>query len=307
MKMKKQILCLALPLLLGGLAGCSKGTKVENLEEKKAIVNDVAEGAAKNIGKSDLTFNLNLKVDGEVTLPEGKVKFDSFALEAEGEFDFPETLEKGSDIKNIKAHLGLETAGKITVTQGSVETKAECNCKFADFYLDEGIIYGDIYKNGFSDFLNSALSLGQELPVKSKLDFGSLIDPDSIIDMQEDFEAPEIPEELLNEVAIYVANDKFTFELDTREATFKDDAGVEHSVKDFYGVDLNASLVIDKEFHLKEVEAKGNLDVSKLDEKKQASGNLAVNLQVKVNRKDNPSVPAVSDKEAYKEFKLFGK
>ena len=47
--------------------------------------------------------------------------------------------------------------------------------------------------------------------------------------------------------------------------------------------------------------------VSKLDEKKQASGNLAVNLQVKVNRKDNPTVPTVKDKDAYKEFKLFGK
>ena len=305
--MKKQILCLALPLLLGGLAGCSKGTKVESLEEKKAIVNEVAEGAAKNIGKSDLTFNLNMKVDGEVTFPEGKVKFDSFALEAEGEFNFPETLEKGSDIKNIKAHLGLETAGKITVTQGSVETKAECNCRFADFYLDEGVIYGDIYKNGFSDFLNSALKLGLELPMKSKLDFGSLINPDTILDMQKDFESPDIPDELLSQVAIYVAGDKFTFELDTREATFKDDAGVEHSVKDFYGVDLNASLVIDKEFHLKEAEIKGNLDVSKLDEKKQARGNLAVNLQAKVNRKDNPSVPTVSNKDAYKEFKLFGK
>ena len=305
--MKKQILCLALPLLLGGLVGCSKGTKVENLEEKKAIVNEVAEGAAKNIGKSDLTFNFNLKVDGEVTLPEGKVKFDSFALEAEGEFNFPETLEKGSDIKNIKAHLGFETAGKITVTQGSVETKAECNCKFADFYLDEGIIYGDLYKNGFSDFLNSALSLSLELPMKSKLDFGSLIDPDTVLDMQKDFESPDIPDELLNQVAIYVAGDKFTFELDTREVTFKDDAGVEHSIKDFYGVDLNTSLVVDKEFHLKEVEAKGNLDASKLSEKKEASGNLAVNLQGKVNRKDNPSVPTVSDKDAYKEFKLFGK
>ena len=304
--MKKQVLCLCLPLLVG-LAACSKGDKVENVEEKKAIVNEVAEGAAKKIGHDDFVFDLSFAVDGELTFPEGKLAMDGCEIEAQGEFDFPDTLEKGSDISKIKAHVGVETDGDISFTKGSSTTKVDCDSKFADFYFQDGTIYADIYKNGFSEFLLSLFESGLELPVKDKLNLSELIDPNSVLEFQEDFSSPDIPEEILSQVQIYVSGDEYTFELDTSEAVFKDESGVEHNVKDFYGLDIEASLVFDKEFRIKDLEVEGDIDVSKLDEDKQVSGQLSVDFDLNVNYKANPTVKSVTNPEEYKQFKLFSK
>ena len=304
--MKKQVLCLCLPLLVG-LVGCSKGDKVETVEEKKAVVNEVAEGITKNLGFEDFVFDLQFSVDGEVVFPEGKLELDDFEIEAQGEFDFPDTLEKGADIANIKAHVGLETDGDITFIQGSAVTKVDCDAKFADFYFDAGTIYADVYKNTFTDFLASTLGLELELPLKSKLNLSELIDPNSVIDLQKDFETPDIDEEILKQIQIYVSGSEYTFELDTSEVVVKDDDGVDRNVKDFYGVDIEASLVVDKEFHIKELEVEGEVDVTKLDEKKEATGKLSFDLDLNLNYKKNPTVKSVENKEAYKQFKLFSK
>ena len=307
MKMKKHIACLCLPLLVG-LAACSKGDKVESVEEKRAIVNQVAEGVTKSLGKSDFVFDLSFKVDGEVTLPDGKITLDDFELQAQGEFDFPETLEKGSDIANIKAHLGIETDGDIEFVKEGATTHVDCDSKICDFFFEEGTFYADIYKSNFSEFLvGQVLNGALELPLKSKLNLSELIDPNSVIDLQKDFETPEIDDALLNAINLYVASDEYTFEIDSSEVNIKDDAGVERNVKDFLGVDIEASLVIDKEFRLTDFEVEGTLDIAKLDEGKKASGKLDFDFDLNVNYKANPEVKSVSNKEEYKQFKLFSK
>lgn len=304
--MKKQVLCLCLPLLLG-LVGCSKGDKVESVEEKKAVVNDVTEGVTKHLGFNDFVLDFDFRVDGEFSSEGNKLAFDDFEIEAQGEFDFPDTMEKGADIAGIKAHVGLTTDGDIEYTVGSAVTKVDCDSKFADFFFEEGTFYADIYKNGLSDFLASIMELEAELPIKSKLNLSELIDPNSVIDLQKEFESPEIPEEILSQVQIYVSGDEYTFELDTAEAEFTDEEGVKHNVKEFYGVDVEASFVIDKEFRLQELELEGSVDVNKLDEDHKATGNLAINLDLNLNYKSNPTVKSVSNKEEYKQFKLFSK
>lgn len=304
--MKKQLVCLCLPLLVG-LAGCSKGDKVESVEEKRAVVNVIAEGATKTLGKDDLVFDLSFTLDGELTFPEGKLVLDDFKLEAQGEFDFPEKLEKGADISNIKAHIGLETDGDLQFVKDGATTNVDCDSKFADLYFDEGTIYADVYKCSLSEFLVANLGAKLELPVKSKLNLAELIDPNSVIDMQKEFESPDLPDEVLNAFVLYVASDEFTFELDTSTVNVKDDDGVERNVKDFYGVDLEASLVVDKNFRLTDFEASGSVDVSKLDEDKKVTGSLEFDFDLNVNYKSNPSVKAVENKEQYKQFKLFSK
>ena len=281
---------------------------VESVEEKRAIVNQVAEGVTKNLGKSDFVFDLSFKVDGEVTLPDGKIKLDDFELQAQGEFDFPDTLEKGSDIAKIKAHLGIETDGDIEFVKDGATTHVDCDSKLCDFFFEEGTIYADIYKSNFSEFLvGQVLNGALELPLKSKLNLSELIDPNSVIDLQEDFEAPEIDDALLNAINLYVASDEYTFEIDSSEVNIKDDAGVERNVKDFLGVDIEASLVIDKEFHLTDFEVEGSVDIAKLDEDKKASGKVDFDFDLNVNYKANPEVKSVSNKEEYKQFKLFSK
>lgn len=311
MTMKKQILCLALPLLLG-LAGCSsqegpsKGSKIENIEEKKAVAEEVVEGVTKNLGLKDFTLEASTRLNGAVTFDEGTLTLNNFGVKATGEFDFPEVLEKGSDISNIKAHLAIETSGSFSLAHGGTTASVDCSYteKDFEFYFSEGTIYGDAYDTALTSFLKTAFELDFALPMKSKLDLAALVDPDKVIDLQEDFESPDIPEEVLSQMAIYVAEDAFTFELNTAEAVVKDDDGVDHIVKDLYGVNAVASLSIDNAFRFKSFSVAGSVDTSKLDDGK-CSGNLDVNFNLNLNYQDSPSVKEVSNKEAYEDFKLF--
>lgn len=302
--MKKQIFYLTLPLLLT-LAGCSKGTKIENIAEKKAIVNEVAEGATKRLGHDDFVFELGLSLDGEFTSEEGKFVFDDFELESEGEFDFPDILEKGSDISNIKAHLGLVTDGDLSLTMNGATTNVDCDADFAELYFQQGTIYADVAKSNLAEFLVGILGGELELPLKSKLNLAELIDPNSVIDLQKDFTAPNIPEEILSQVEFYVSDDEYIFELDTSEAVMQDKDGVQHNVEDYYGLDITASLVVDKSFRLQELELDGEINLTKFDKDNEISGEISISLDLDVDYEANPSVKSVSNPEAYKQFKLF--
>lgn len=309
--MKKQVLCLALPLLLG-LAGCSsqegpsKGSKIDNVEQKRAIVDEVIEGVAKNIGLQDFTFELNAGVNGTLGLEEASFAFDHFGAKLSGAFDFPAKLEKGSDVENIKAYMQVVTSGSFSAMNEGTTVSVDCSATTpdAEFYFDEGTIYGDVYETSLTNFIVMA-GVTLDLPIKSKLDLASLIDPDKVIDLQEDFESPEIPDEVVSQLDIYVSEETFTFEVNTNTAVSKDETGAEKTVKELFGVDGTVSLSIDKQFRFKSFSLDANVDVAKVDDSHSRTGNLDLDLSLALNYQDSPTVKQVADKESYEVFKLF--
>lgn len=300
--MKKQILFVLPALAL--LAGCSKGSEVESVEQKQAIINEVAEGAAKRAGHDDFEVEFHLDVDGSIKNEENEVKFVDFEVDVEGAFDFPDVLKKGSDIKGINAFLGIETDGKLTNKINGVSAEVDCEGKLADFYFEDGTFYSDVYKTDLSQYLMSMFAPKQELPQKYKINFSELIDPNSALEIKDGFEMDDIDPEILSQIHVYTSDSKYTLQLDTSEINLTDEEGVKHNVKDFYGVDLEGELVVDSDFRLLSVDISGDIDVSKLDEDKKSTGSLSVDLELELDYAKNPSVKKASNKQEYKDFKL---
>ncbi len=301
--MNKKILILSLPALLG-LASCSKGTEVKTVEEKKAVINQVAENTVKNVAKDDFTFDATLRADGTVRASGAEFALKSFEAKVKGEVNFPEKLEKGSDINDIEAHISIETSGKLTVKQGEQSSEIDCRATLFELYFEEGVVYSDFNSNALNNFIFSMAFPKITLPDHKYLSIAESYDPNEILDLQEDFEAPEIPVEILESLQVYTSDSAFTFDLDTSKVSYQDESGATVTLKDEKGIDLSGELVIDSAFRFKSLNVEGQVDTAKVGEEGSASGTLNVSAHAEVNYKNNPSVKKVADKSIYTEFKL---
>lgn len=144
----------------------------------------------------------------------------------------------------------------------------------------------------------------QALPQKYKINLSELIDPNDVLDIQDDFEMENLDPEILSQVQIYVSDDKYTFEIDTSMMTIKDDDGVKCHLKDYLWVDLEGELVVDSSFRLVSIDLARDVNITKLDQDKQTTGELSIDFELELDYTPNLSIKKVSNKEQYKDFKL---